>query len=73
MIYLKYKEENLINDNMKNICMAEEGCKTEIAYTLVDHRLKKEISLCKDHFKQGMKAWFEPDPILKALMHKGIL
>ena len=34
---------------------------------------KATVNLCVDHFEQGMKAWLEPDPIIKHLMHEGIL
>jgi hypothetical protein len=58
---------------MKNKCEASEGCKRKIAYTLIDHKLKKELNLCVAHFKQGMKAFLEPDPIVRHLLHEGIL
>lgn len=54
-------------------CEALEGCKKTIRYTVVDHRLNKTLSLCKDHFKQGMKAWLEENRILKHLMQEGII
>lgn len=54
-------------------CKATEGCKNKAQYTLIDHKLKKKAILCNDHFEQGMKAWVEADPIIRQLMHEGIL
>lgn len=59
--------------NTKKLCEAKEGCNKEIAFTLIDHKRKTKVNCCNDHFTQGMRAWLEPDPIIKALMQKGIL
>jgi len=58
---------------MKKLCKASEGCKNKVDFTLIDHNSKKRVSFCKAHFESGMKAWLEPDPIIKLLMQKGII
>ena len=52
MIYLKYKEENLINDNMKNICI------TRLIY-LLEENLDKVDSLKIEFEIDGAMKVFE--------------
>jgi len=54
-------------------CEALEGCKRKIRYTVTDHKLNETVNLCSNHFRQGMKAWFQKDPILKHLLQEGLI
>lgn len=54
-------------------CEAIENCKRKVAYTVIDHKVKKVVNLCEAHFSQGMKAWLEPNLIIKHLVHEGVL
>lgn len=57
----------------QNKCEALEGCSRKTRYTISDYKLKKTVSLCEAHFKSGMKAWFEENPIVRHLLHEGYL
>lgn len=58
---------------MKNKCEALEGCERKVRYSFTDYKLNKTVYLCIDHFKQGMKDYFEEDPIIKVLKHEGLI
>jgi hypothetical protein len=38
-------------------CGAGTSCKRKIHYTILDHRVNKEITLCDFHYNLGGKAW----------------
>lgn len=54
-------------------CEVNEGCKRKGRYTLTDHKSNKTATFCKAHFEGGMKAYLEPNPIIKHLMREGLI
>lgn len=67
----KYQVPPKIEKAMK--CEVQEDCSKKVRYIVKDLRRKKTGSYCMAYFEQGMRAWLEPDPIIRQLKNIGIL